>query len=39
MANMPKLSDMTLREKIHQTIVVLMSRDKKIDFCPGAAFF
>lgn len=39
MAKMPQLSAMTLREKIHQTIVVLMSRDKKIDFCPGAAFF
>lgn len=39
MAKMPKLSEMSLRDKIHQTIVVLMSKDKKIDFCPGAAFF
>lgn len=33
------LGKMSLREKIHQTIVVLMEKGKKIDFCPGAAFF
>lgn len=33
------ITEMTLREKINQTIVVLMEKNKKIDFCPGAAFF
>ena len=33
------ISKMSLRQKINQTIVVLMEKDKKIDFCPGAAFF
>lgn len=32
-------SEMSLRDKINQTIVIKMERDKKIDFCPGAAFF
>lgn len=36
---MPKLEEMTLREKINQTVVVLMQRGKQIDFAPGAAFF
>lgn len=35
----PNLSQMTLEEKIGQTIVVLMSRGQKLDFCPGGAFF
>lgn len=35
----PVLSQMTLEEKIGQTIVVLMSRGLKLDFCPGGAFF
>lgn len=35
----PKLEEMTLREKINQTIVVLMEKGKSIDFAPGAAFF
>ncbi len=35
----PKLEKMTLREKINQTIVVLMEKGKSIDFAPGAAFF
>lgn len=33
------LSQMSLREKINQTIVVLMKKGKKINFAPGAAFF
>ena len=33
------IKNMTLREKINQTIVVLMERGKSIDFTPGAAFF
>lgn len=33
------ISKMSLKQKINQTIVVLMEKDKKIDFCPGAAFF
>ena len=37
--NIPKIENMTLREKINQTIVVLMAKDKKINFAPGAAFF
>ena len=36
---MPDIKNMTLREKINQTIVVLMERGKSIDFTPGAAFF
>ena len=28
------ISKMSLRQKINQTIVVLMEKDKKIDFCP-----
>ncbi len=35
----PKLEEMTLREKINQTIVTLMEKGKKPDFAPGAAFF
>ena len=30
---------MPLEEKINQTIVILMNRDTKVDFCPGGAFF
>lgn len=30
---------MSLREKIQQTVVVLMEKGKKIEFSPGAAFF
>ena len=33
------IENMTLREKINQTIVVLMAKDKKPTFAPGAAFF
>jgi beta-N-acetylhexosaminidase len=33
------IENMTLREKIKQTIVVLMAKDKKPTFAPGAAFF
>ena len=36
---MPDIKNMTLREKINQTIVVLMEKGKRIDFTPGAAFF
>lgn len=36
---MPKLEEMTLREKINQTVVVQMKKDKEITFAPGAAFF
>ena len=36
---MPDMRTMTLRQKINQTIVIKMERDKKIDYCPGAAFF
>lgn len=35
----PKLENMTLREKINQTIVVLMEKGKTSDIAPGAAFF
>lgn len=35
----PSPQDMTLREKIHQTIVIKMEKDKSVDFAPGAAFF
>lgn len=35
----PKLEEMTLREKINQTIVIKMEKDKSVDFAPGAAFF
>lgn len=35
----PDISKLSLRQKIHQTIVAKMEKDKKIDFCPGAAFF
>ena len=35
----PKLEEMTLREKINQTVVVLMQRGKPINIAPGAAFF
>ncbi len=35
----PRLEDLTLRQKIEQTIVVLMEKDKDVDFAPGAAFF
>ena len=33
------LSQMSLREKINQTIVVLMKKGEKVNFAPGAAFF
>ena len=35
----PKLKEMTLREKINQTIVIKMEKGKSVDFAPGAAFF
>ena len=35
----PKLEEMTLREKINQTIVIKMEKGKSVDFAPGAAFF
>ena len=35
----PDIKEMTLRQKICQTIVVKMERNKKIDYCPGAGFF
>ena len=35
----PKLEEMTLRQKIKQTVVVLMQRGKPINIAPGAAFF
>ena len=37
--NIPKIEAMTLREKINQTIVVLMQKNKPITEAPGAAFF
>ncbi len=33
------LETMSLREKINQTIVVLLQKGKPLDFCPGGAFF
>ena len=36
---MPKLEEMTLREKINQTIVIKMEKGQSVDFAPGAAFF
>lgn len=33
------MSRMSLREKIDQTIVVMIEKKKKLDFTPGAAFF
>ncbi|MBO5324343.1 MAG: glycoside hydrolase family 3 protein [Oscillospiraceae bacterium] len=33
------LSHMSLRDKINQTIVILMKKGQKVDFAPGAAFF
>ncbi len=33
------MSNMTTREKIQQTVVALMEKGKKLDYCPGAAFF
>ena len=33
------LNEMTLREKINQTIVILMRKGEKVNFAPGAAFF
>lgn len=33
------MDKMSLRDKINQTIVVLMENDKKYDFTPGGAFF
>ena len=33
------LSQMSLREKINQTIVILMRKGQKVNFAPGAAFF
>ncbi|MBE6975763.1 MAG: glycoside hydrolase family 3 protein [Ruminococcaceae bacterium] len=35
----PKIEEMSLREKIEQTVVILMRKGQKIDFTPGAAFF
>lgn len=38
--SMPKLEEMTLREKINQTVVYKMEKGKTdLDFAPGAAFF
>ena len=33
------MEEMTLREKINQTIVIKMEKGKSVDFAPGAAFF
>lgn len=33
------LENMSLRDKINQTIVVLMKKGEKVNFAPGAAFF
>ncbi|MBQ8431493.1 MAG: glycoside hydrolase family 3 protein [Clostridia bacterium] len=35
----PKLEEMTLREKIYQTIVFKMEKGKPVNIAPGAAFF
>lgn len=35
----PRLEEMSLRDKINQTIVVMMKKDQELDFAPGAAFF
>jgi len=35
----PNIQEMTLREKINQTIVILMKKGERVDFAPGAAFF
>lgn len=35
----PNVKDMTLREKINQTIVIQMKKGETVDFTPGAAFF
>lgn len=35
----PRLEDLSLREKINQTIVIQMEKGKSVDFAPGAAFF
>ena len=37
--SMPKLEEMSLREKINQTIVIQMQKGQSVDFAPGAAFF
>lgn len=37
--SVPRLSELTLREKIEQTVVVQMQQGKPINFAPGAAFF
>lgn len=37
--HIPNINDMTLREKINQTIVILMKKEETVDFAPGAAFF
>lgn len=33
------INTLSLEEKINQTVVYLMKKDKKIDYTPGAAFF
>ena len=35
----PNVEKMTVREKINQTIVILMKKGETVDFTPGAAFF
>ena len=35
----PDIKKMSLKDKIDQTVVVLTSKGKKFDFCPGGAFF
>lgn len=37
--NVPDISQMSVREKIEQTMVVMVQRREKVDFSPGAAFF
>ena len=34
-----RIEQMSLRDKINQTIVVMIEKKKKLDFTPGAAFF
>ncbi len=34
----PKITEMTLREKVEQTMVVMVEKKKRFDFTPGAAF-
>ena len=37
--NIPKVEELSLREKINQTIVIMMKKGETVDFTPGAAFF